>query len=533
VADIEAKRLLHSLVMIQCEKWTYDAPASDWLVANGLATQQDFEDKTTEFELTSMGGKIMSELEGYLNVVDYSKFCETKKPSVLEFGFDTDDICPTLFPFQRDIVKTSLKRGRSAIFAERGLGKTPMQLSWAQAVCRNTDGKVLILAPLAVSQQTIREGEKFGIPVKYATTQSDCSDTITITNYERLANFEPSEFSGVVLDESSILKAYTGKTKRELVRAFKATQFKLACSATPSPNDHMELGNHSEFLGIMESNEMLARWFIVDTQLQAGNYRLKGHASRDFWDWVSSWAMMASKPSDVSPEYDDSTFVLPEMSIIKHCIGVDIVEGRGDGMLLRIPEMSATSVHRERRISSNQRAKEAAALIKAEPNEPWLIWADTDYEAEAVVKELDGVCNVKGSSSLEHKEEKLIGFSQGDPLWLLTKPKIAGFGMNWQHCARVLFVASTFSFESWYQAIGRCHRFGQTRPVHVHMVFGHTEAEVMNILERKRQEFGTMQKSMFAAARRRQHDKRDVGDYNPTIDMLIPSWLTSQKTEGQ
>lgn len=465
----------------------------------------------------------------------YSEFCLQKKPRATDFGFEpTEDFAPVLYPFQLAMTRVALRRGRCALFAECGLGKTPMQLVWSHEVARHVGGQVLILAPLAVSQQTIREGTKFGLPVSYARDKSEVRDRVTITNYERLDGFDLTQFAGIVLDESSILKAYTGKTKRAIVDGFKDTPYRLACSATPAPNDYMELGNHSEFLGIMSSNEMLARWFIVNIDGSVTcNYRIKGHAVGEFWDWVSSWASMASRPSDISPEFDDSAFELPQLNVIRHCVGVDITKGDTKGKLFRIPETSATNIHVERRLSIGERVEFARGLIASQPNEPWLIWADTDYEADALAASVEGLVNVKGSLSIERKESALLDFTTGASLRLLTKPKIAGFGLNWQHCANVMFIASTFSFESWYQAIRRCYRFGQTRQVNVHMVFGSTEASVMDILERKRIEFVSMQKAMFDAARRRQHQAADNGDYLPRAAMTIPNWLREENESAR
>lgn len=404
---------------------------------------------------------------------------------------------------------------------------TIQSLTFAHEVAIHTGGKSLILAPLAVSKQTVREGDKFGLPIKYAQNQDQVDSRVTITNYERLASFDAKQFDCVVLDESSVLKHFASATKKNIIEAFKTTPYKLPCSATPAPNDHMELGNHSEFLNVLPSNEMLARWFINDTS-HFGKYRLKGHAVREFWDWVSSWAIMAGKPSDISPEFDDSQFNLPELHVIEHCIEVDVVTGRTDGMLIRIPEMSSTSVHKERRMTLEARVAKVAELIAKEPDEQWLVWAETDYEADALAESIHGLVDIKGSHSVDKKEEALLGFTTGNPKWLLTKPKIAGLGMNFQNCARMACVSSTFSFESWYQSTRRCWRFGQLRPVDLHMIFASTEQSVMNILNHKRKEFLTMQSNMLEAARRRQHAKAGNGDYVPSREMSIPNWLKSE-----
>lgn len=457
---------------------------------------------------------------------DYLDFIGQKEVAAPEVGFEPDSLPNFLYPFQRHTVKTALRRGRAALFLECGMGKTPCQLAWARAVSDKTDRATLILAPLAVAQQTIREGAKFGIDARYATDASSIkAGEIVVTNYERLQSFDPSVFGGIVLDESSILKAYSGITKRRIIDAFKNTPYRLACSATPAPNDHLELGNHSEFLSVMSSHQMIARWFINDMS-QAGVYRLKGHGVDDFWSWVSSWATMAGLPSDVG-EYSDEGYILPELKQFTHVVDVDMVEGR-EGTLFRIPEMSATSIHSERRRTAQARARKVAELVAAEPDEPWIIWTETDYEADELRAAIPEAADLRGSESLAKKEELLLGFTNGSIRVLITKPKLAGFGLNWQHCARQAFVSATFSFESWYQAIRRCLRFGQLRPVHVHMVMGATERGVSDILQRKRIAFEEMRVSMMESARRMQRQREREEKYNPRIEMRIPKWLRTE-----
>lgn len=444
---------------------------------------------------------------------------------------EVPELNPALFPFQRDIVAWALRRGRAAIFADTGLGKTAMQLEWARVVCdhlRAAGGnpRVLILAPLAVSQQTVREGAKFGIEVRYCADQSEVRDGITITNYERLGKFDRHAFGGVVLDESSILKSFMGATKRALVDAFAETPYRLACTATPAPNDHLELGNHSEFLGVLTSHEMLARWFLPDTST-FGTYRLKGHAVVPFWDWVSSWARCIGKPSDMGAHYSDAGYVLPGLEIAQHGLDVDVTTDRG-ALLFRVPEMSATAVHKEKRRTVQARAAKVAELVAAEPSEPWLIWCETDYEADALTALLPEACEVRGSDSLEAKESGLLGFADGAHRVLITKAKIAGFGLNFQRCARVAFVGPTFSYESFYQSIRRCYRFGQRRHVIAHVVMGKTESGVFDVMLRKAADHESMKAEMFNAARRAQakEDERKHA-YRPTVKATFPAWLHS------
>ena len=460
---------------------------------------------------------------------DYDGFLASKHVEAQRFGL-TDlpslDQYP-LFPFQRDIVQWALRQGRAALFEECGLGKTLQFLSWTDALVRSGEvSRALILAPLAVAQQIVREGDKFGIKVAYARDQSEVTGSITVTNYERLERFDTNAFQAVVLDESSILKAFMGATKRRILESFAATRFKLACTATPAPNDHLELGNHGEFLGIMSSHEMIARWFINDTT-QMGTYRLKHYAVESFWNWVTTWARCVGRPSDMG--YEDGGFNLPDLHEHTHELTVDIVNGRTDGMLFRIPDLSATNVHQERKRTATERAQVIGRVIAAEPDEPWLIWCETDYEADAVAHAIPDVVDVRGSDSLEHKEEALMGFVTGKVKRLVTKPRLAGFGMNFQHCARVAFIGPTFSYEQHYQAVRRVWRFGQTRPVHVHMPLASTETGIWEVMRAKRKAHETMQESMFAAARRAQTNQASSPNYNPRHIGRLPAWLKTKE----
>ncbi len=453
---------------------------------------------------------------------EYEEFLASKSKLPEPKGLDGHfELSSKLFPFQRDIVQWALEKGRAAIFADCGLGKSFMQLEWARVIAERTGGRVLILAPLAVSSQTIREASKLGIRVDYVKEQSEVTGAISVTNYERIAKFDASQFQGVVLDESGILKSFMGATKRMLCEAFESTPYRLACTATPAPNDHIELGNHSAFLGILPAFEMLTRWFINDTSL-FGNYRLKGHAETAFWDWVCSWARCVSKPSDLG--YADDGYVLPELVLEKHVVDVDVRQDAA-GMLFRVPDMSATSVHKEKRITADARAVAIANLVKAEPHESWLLWCDTDYEADAVRAVLPEATDVRGSDKPEAKEKALLGFADGSVRVLLTKPKLAGLGLNFQHCARVGFVGASFSYEQFYQSVRRCWRFGQTRPVHVHVAMGQTELEMWNVLSRKKDLHSNMSAAMSAAMRRREEKATRREVYRPMRKIELPTWL--------
>lgn len=454
--------------------------------------------------------------------MSYEGFIGRKAAHAQRAGFDAVVDNPTLFAFQRDVVVWALAIGRAAVFADTGLGKTAMQLEWAHQVVRHTGGRVLVLAPLAVGAQTVREAAKFGIPdVAVCRSQDDVRAGICVTNYERLHLFDPDDFAGVVLDESSILKAYTGATKQRLQEAFANTPYRLACTATPAPNDHLELGNHAEFLGVMTSHKMIARWFISD-QGQAGSYRLKGHAVRPYWDWVTSWARCIGKPSDMGP-YSDDGYTLPPLNEHRHSVAVDQTVDAGD-MLFRLPEMSATSIHREKRRTSEDRADHVAALVRAEPTEPWVIWVETNYDADAILERLPEAVDVRGSMDADEKAARLLAFSDNGGI-MLTKAGIAGMGLNWQHCARVAFTGLSFSYEQYYQAIRRCWRFGQARAVEVHVVMANTEAVTWSVLDRKADAHDAMKAHMFAASRRAVGRQVSSDPYHPTKSAPVPAWL--------
>ena len=434
-----------------------------------------------------------------------------------------DDINPQLFDFQRDIVRWSLKKGRSAIFAGCGLGKTPMQLAWAQHVHQQTQGDVLILAPLAVASQTVQEGKKFGIEVNLCRKQADINHGLNITNYEMLQHFEPSAFAGIVLDESSILKAYDGKTRNDIINAFGKTPFRLACTATPAPNDHMELGNHAEFLGVMTRAEMLSMFFVHDGG-NTSKWRLKGHAVERYWEWVASWAVMMQKPSDLG--YDDGEFILPELRI--HQITLDLGKP-AEGALFPIVAETLQERQRARSITVQERAAKCAEIAN-NLNEPMISWCNLNSESEELTRQIEGAVEIRGSQPPEQKESRMTGFTQGEFLKLVTKPSIAGFGMNWQHCSKMAFVGLSDSFEEYYQAVRRCWRFGQDEPVDVFVITADTEGAVVDNIKRKEADFEEMLNGMISATQEiTKHNiketVRDTSEYNPLVEMALPEWL--------
>lgn len=423
----------------------------------------------------------------------YDEFIAGKRLTDNSTGHEPGELNGGLFDFQRAIVAWAVRRGRAAIFADTGLGKTLMQVAWADEVAKHTGGKVLIIAPLCVAQQTVLEASRFGVTVTFS-RDGTVANGITITNYEMAAKFDFTELTGIVLDESSILKSYTGKTKQFLIDAASTVQYRLACTATPSPNDLLELGNHAEFLGVMPSNEMIMRFFINDT-MNAGGYRLKGHSKSDFWRWVASWAMCISKPSDIG--FDATGYNLPELKV--NWLIVDVSDlPASDGQLFRSVEMSATNIHAEGRITCERRAAAIADIINARPIEPFLVWCNTNYEADEIAGKVFGAVECRGSDNVAQKERALLGFSGGQIKTLITKPSIAGFGMNWQHCANMAFIGLSYSYEDYYQAIRRCWRFGQQREVNVYIACAESETAILDTIKKKEAQHMEMKSEMVA-----------------------------------
>lgn len=419
-------------------------------------------------------------------MIEYKAFLESKVKKYKETGFQVDEISPILFNFQQDIVRWALKKGKAAIFAGTGLGKTGMQLEWAKKVSEYTNGNVLILAPLAVSEQTVREGLKFGVNVNICREQADVEPGVNITNYEMLHKFDCSSFAGVVLDESSILKSFTGKVRTEIIEAFIQTPYRLACTATPSPNDYMELGNHAEFLNVMTRSEMLSMFFVHDGG-ETSKWRLKGHCKQSFWDWVASWSVMLSNPIDLG--YENNFFDLPNLHIHEVIVDEDY------------PFQLAKTLS-ERRIARKEtmdaRTYKAAEIANS-LDESVIIWCDMNDESDTLKKRIEGAIEIKGSHTNEYKKDKLESFAKEEFQKLVTKPSIAGFGMNWQHCSKMIFTGLSDSFEQYYQAVRRCWRAGQTKDVDVWIVTSKREGAVVENIKRKESLFAEMLSGMIAA----------------------------------
>ncbi len=436
----------------------------------------------------------------------------------------------SMFPHQQAVTQFALEKGRAALFLDTGLGKSLCALDWGRVIVEATNLPVLMLAPLAVAGQHQREAEKFGIDARAIREPTEINGSrVYITNYDRLDRFSPDEFGGVILDESSVIKSFTGKTTRALISAFANTPYRLACTATPAPNDHAELGQHSEFLGVMSQTGMLTRWFLHDSA-DTGTWRMKGHAVQDFWSWVASWARCVSRPSDLG--FSDEGFDLPELDMRRHVVKSDRSIDRGeekDGQarLFRIPDTSATAIHREKRMTTDARADLIAEIVAAEPYEPWVVWCDTDYEADALTARIPDAVEVRGSMNADQKEERLTAFSTGHVRVLITKPSVAGFGLNWQHCARMAFVGLSFSYESFYQAVRRCHRFGQKRRVQVHVACADTEEAIWSVVSRKAGDHDAMKREMTAAMKRAAQIVHEQAPYAPTKPLILPNWIAA------
>lgn len=422
----------------------------------------------------------------------------------------------------------ALERGSSALFLDTGLGKSLCAFTYADNAARATGKPVLMLSPFGVKAQHLAEARKFGFSdSRIVADAGEVGSGLNLCNYERLHLFSPRDFGAVILDESSIIKNFSGVTTRRLMEFGSQVPYRLACTATPAPNDHMELGQHCQFLGVMSSSEMLSRWFIAD-QSEMGRYRLKRHAVRSFWQWVASWARCAERPSDLGGS--DEGYILPPLNLHRHIVKTDIITDAGDDdgqlRLLRIPSASATSIHLEKRKTAEDRARCIADLVNAEAHEPWIVWVDTDYDAAAILPLIPGAIEVKGSQTTDQKEAGLAAFASGAARVLITKPSIAGYGLNWQHCARVAFVGLSYSYEAFYQSIRRCWRYGQARPVEVHVATAETEEAIWQAVARKRDDHDTMKAAMRQAMAGAQEVRSVKHDYQPTAKAVLPAWLT-------
>lgn len=456
----------------------------------------------------------------------YQAFLASKAITDPPTGIDAPaDLPAAMFAHQADITRWALRRGRAALFAGTGLGKSLMELAWAQAVNAATGAPILHLAPLAVSAQLVREAEKFGIEARQVASGEECAAGINITNYQKLDKFELALFGGVILDESSILKSTDGHYRTRLIEACQSIPFRLAATATPAPNDFMELGNHAEFLGIMSYTDMLATFFAHDGG-DTQKWRLKGHAENDFWRWMASWAVMLRKPSDLG--YPDAGYDLPPLRYHQHVVGVDYAPNIDTGMLFPMQAASLAERITARRATVADRVAKAVDVTPA--TGPFVWWCNLNAESEAIAAGISDAVEVRGSDSEGEKERKLIDFSEGRIRVLVTKPPICGFGMNWQHCSATGFVGLNDSFEQFYQAIRRFWRFGQTRPVDCHIIASEIEGATVANIKRKEADADRMAAAMVlhmadltsAAVR---GSVRDTPRYAPNVPVNLPSWL--------
>ena len=454
--------------------------------------------------------------------MQYEDFINTKRIISRPSGFEVNEVHSDLFVWQSDIVRWALRMGKAALFEDCGLGKTPQQLAWAQKVHEHTNDNVLILAPLAVSRQTKREGEKFGIAVNICRNGDDVRPGINIANYERLHLFSPSSFAGIVLDESSILKAQFGTMRRQINQFAKGIPYRLAATATPAPNDLVELINHAEFLGIMSEAEIKALFFTQDGN-SSNKFRIKRHAEQEFWKWMASWSVALRQPSDLG--YDDNGFALPPLNV--HQMTVDL-ETADMGTLFAMTALTLDEQRKARNASLTDRVSVCAEMVN-DSQLPWLVWCDLNSESEALKRAIPGAVEVKGSDSPEHKESAMIGFSEGAIRVLVTKPSIAGFGMNWQHCHKSAFVGLSHSYESYYQAVRRTWRFGQQHPVDAYIITSEADGPVVQNINRKEKQAIQMYEEIvrhMAVNTQLTPTARQEMAYIPKVTMKAPKWVT-------
>lgn len=467
-----------------------------------------------------------------VSTVNYHEFIAGKEIKANDYGFKVTKkkLNKHLFDWQADVVQWALQRGRAALFLECGMGKTLCQLSWAEQVVIKTNQPVIIHCPIGVRAQTVREAKKFniGVPVKSVNDASEVVKGINLVNYEKLHKFDTSVFSGVVPDESSILKNAQGKTKQQLIDCYSQTPYRLACTATPAPNDHMELGTHAEFLGASGYMDMLNRYFVHDSANTA-QWRLRGHAVQDFWKWVSTWAICMSKPSDLLGS--DEGYILPPLNIDRHYIDRDD-DSAPEGFLFHTRGVSATTIHSERRGTLINRSRKVAELFH-EINDYCIVWCDTNYESDSLSEVIPEAIEIRGSDRDEEKEEKIQAFSLGQVKCIITKPSITGFGVNWQHCNHQIFSGLSYSFESYYQAVRRSWRFGQKRPVYVDIIIADGEASIESAIARKESDHQLMQSQMADAMRgftlEQLGKDRPKKRYEPTTAIKLPSFIQEQK----
>ena len=454
----------------------------------------------------------------------YQEYIDNKIKFTRESGFDIEieELNPILFDYQKDLIKWSLKLGKSALFTMTGTGKSYMEIEWSWQVYKKTKGNVIIITPLAVSNQMIEMAKVIGIEINNM-RHNKIKSGLNIINYEQLSKIDASEFIGVVLDESSILKNFTGKIKNDIIDMFKNTQYKLCGTATPSPNDYIELGNHAEFLDVMKRSEMLSMFFINDAS-DTGQWRMKGHAVDKFWQWVSSWAAILTKPSDL--DYDDSKFILPLLKTYEIIIetGIKLKEN-----LFSVAAETLEERREARRLTISEKVKRLAEMIN-NSDDIWLVWCDLNIESDLCKKNIKNSVEIKGSDSDEFKEKNILDFAHGNIKCLITKPSIAGHGINWQVCHNMAFVGLSDSFEAYFQAVRRCYRFGQKKEVNVYIMTSDIEGNVLQNIKDK--EKRAMQMISGMVEHTKNYVKNNIKEHNlnktnyyANDNMVLPEWL--------
>jgi len=461
----------------------------------------------------------------------YQQFCSSKFSRIQPSGIaNLPELPAHLFPFQRDLVRVALQRGRCALFADTGLGKTHQELAWARAVAEHTQRPTLILTPLAVAAQTIALGARHNIAATRIGDAAEVQPGINVCNYDRAHRLDPSVFGGVVLDEASVLKDYASATRNQMNEMFCATPFRLAATATPAPNDWTELGNQAQFLGIRTREEMLAEFFVHDGG-STQDWRLKGHAERAFWEWVASWALVVRRPSDLG--YEDGGFALPELRLHERIVSLGNEYAHRSGSLFVESAHTLSEQRAVRRNSIAERVAIAAELVAAEPDESWLIWGELNDECDEAQKEIAGASQVAGKDDEVEKEDRLLAFAEGRLKRLVSKPGICGHGLNFQSCARQIFLGASHSYERVYQAIRRSWRYGQKRPVDVYFIATDADRAVLENLRRKERDAQALaaQSSVHMIDLTRgivRATSNERADYVARVPMRVPSWLRSE-----
>lgn len=464
---------------------------------------------------------------------NYQAFLEARRAPPITAGFEVNpnDLHPSHFPFQREAITIALRRGRAALFEDTGLGKSGQILEWMWQVHQRTGERVLLLTPLAVAHQFVRsEAPRLGLELCYARSQDEADRAQTpliVANYEMANRFTADRFAGIALDEADIISNFVGKTNQLLTKMFAQTPYRLVATATPAPNDLIELGRYSQFLGLMDSGMMLTRYFIRDSQ-SAATLRLRHWAAAGpFWDWLVSWALCLGLPSDLGP-YDDTGYILPPLDIRQHMVDVDYAIAQAQGKLMPDAKQSATQLWHTKHDTLDARCDLTADLVSEYPDQPWVVWCSTDEESKLLTKNIPDAVEVKGSHTPDQKEQRLRGFSEGQVRVIVTKPEIAGMGLNWQHCAHMVYCSPTFSFKKYYQGLRRVYRFMQRRSVLCHVVLAETEENVIAAIERKQKQHQQMHAQARTAMRRQRALADDwrvaEGDLHP---LQIPQWIRS------